>query len=109
MMAAGKGPLDMVKQLRQMQQQLAEARESLATEMVEVTTGGGAVRIKMSGTQECHRVVIDPKLLEQGDAAMLQDLVLLAINQAIHESQVVAARRLGPMASALGPGGMGGD
>lgn len=98
------GPEGMMDRLQQLQQQLEEAQADLAAEMVEVTAGGGAVRIKMSGTQECHQVSIDPELLEEGDAEMVQDLILLAVNQAIHESQVVAARKLGPMASMLGPG-----
>lgn len=104
----GKPPSGMMAQLQQMQEQLARAQESLADEMVEVTAGGGAIRIKMSGTQECHSVTIDPALLEDGDLDMIQDLLMLAINQAIHESQVVAARKLGPLASALGPGAGGG-
>jgi DNA-binding protein YbaB len=58
----------------------------------------------MSGTQQCHQVTIDPSLVEDGDVEMLQDLVLLAINQAIHESQVVAARKLGPLSGGLGQG-----
>lgn len=100
----GRDPRAMRAQLQQMEQQLQQAQQALAGEMVEVTTGGGSVRIKMSGTQECHQVTIDPELLDEADAEMLQDLLLLAINQAIHESQVVAARKLGPLTSALGPG-----
>lgn len=96
------GPGGMREQLKRMEEQLQQAQRALADEMVEVTTGGGAVRIKMSGTQECHQVSIDPDLLVEADAEMLQDLLLLAINQAIHESQVVAARKLGPLASAPG-------
>lgn len=94
----------MMAQLKKMQQQLEQAQEDLADEMVEVTTGGGAVKVKMSGTQRCHEVTIDPALLEEGDAAMLQDLILLAVNQAIHESQVVAARKLGPLSGGMGQG-----
>lgn len=97
------GEAGLMAQLQQMQDQLQQAQQELADETVEVTTGGGSVRIVMNGTQECHQVVIDPKLLEDGDVEMLQDLVLLAVNQAIHESQVLAARRLGPLASAFGP------
>jgi DNA-binding protein YbaB len=55
----------------------------------------------MSGTQECHRVIIRPELLVAGDAARLQDLVLLAVNQAIKDSQLLAARRLGPLTGEL--------
>jgi DNA-binding YbaB/EbfC family protein len=103
----GKSPSGMMAQLQQMQQQLERAQESLADEMVEVTAGGGAIRIKMSGTQECHSVTIDPTLLEEGDLEMIQDLLMLAINQAIHESQVAAARKLGPLASGHIPGAGG--
>jgi DNA-binding YbaB/EbfC family protein len=105
-MAKGRsgGAKGMMAQLQKMQQQLEQAQEELADEMVEVTTGGGAVRIKMSGTQRCHQVTIDPALLEEADAEMLQDLVLLAVNQAIHESQVVAARKLGPLSGGMGQG-----
>jgi DNA-binding YbaB/EbfC family protein len=101
---SGRGEEAIAAQLQQMQQRLEEAQKALEGEMVEVTTGGGAVRVKMSGTQRCHEVQLSPDLIESGDVDMLQDLILLAFNQAIHESQVVAARRLGPMASGMIPG-----
>jgi DNA-binding protein YbaB len=53
-------------------------------------------------------VSIDPGLLEAGDAEMLQDLVMLAVNQAIHDSQAMAARKLGPLSEGLGGLGLGG-
>lgn len=98
---------DMMGQLKKMQEQLEQAQSELEHETVEVTTGGGSVRIVMSGTQECQQVTIDPKVVEQGEVELLQDMVLLAINQAIHESQVLAARRLGPLAGGFGPEGPG--
>lgn len=106
-MSKGKGTgSDMMGQLKKMQEQLQRAQSELEHETVEVTTGGGSVRIVMSGTQECREVTIDPEAVEQGDVELLQDMVLLAINQAIHESQVLAARRLGPLAGGLGPQGL---
>lgn len=97
----------MLSQLRQMKDRLEQAQQELASEMVEVTSGGGKVRVKMSGTQECHAVQIAPDLIESGDLGKLEQLLMLAVNQAIHESQVVAARKLGPMAGGL-PFGRGG-
>jgi hypothetical protein len=47
-------------------------------------------------------LTIKPELLQAGDVEMLQDLILLAVNQAIHDSQVLAARNLGPLAGGLG-------
>ena len=91
----------MLGQLRDIQKKLEATKQAPADETVEASAGRGAVRVVMSGTQECHRVVIDPELLAQGDAARLQDLVLLAVNQAIKDSQLLAARRLSPLAGDL--------
>jgi len=102
---SGKGVL---AQIQQLQQDLQQAQAKLAEEVVEVSAGGGAIKIQMSGTQECKKVEIDPQLLKEGDKEMLQDLILLAINQAISDSQAMAARKLGPMTSGLNFPGLGG-
>lgn len=95
-------------QMEELQRKLVQTQEALAVETVEASAGGGAVRVIMSGTQECQQVVIAEELLKDADVEMLQDLVLLAVNQAIHDSQALAARRLGPLAGGLGmPGGGG--
>jgi DNA-binding YbaB/EbfC family protein len=111
-MTKGKGPRmsgkGMLSQIQRLQQELQQAQAELAEEAVEVSAGGGAIRIKMTGTQECKEVVIDPQLLEEGDVEMLQDLILLAINQAIRDSQDMAASKLGPMTGGLGIPGLGG-
>jgi hypothetical protein len=96
------GGKELLSKMQSLQDQLLKAQENLAGEMVEASAGGGAVTIKMSGTQQCHAVTIKPELLQAGDVEMLQDLILLAVNQAIHDSQVLAARNLGPLAGGLG-------
>ncbi len=99
---------NMMAQVQELQEKLVQAQEDLADLTVDVSTGGGAVRLVMSGTQECREVTIDADLLEAGDVEMVQDLILLAINQAVQESQALAAKRLGPLAGGLGPLGGGG-
>jgi DNA-binding YbaB/EbfC family protein len=96
------GSGNIMAQMQELQQQLMQTQEQLADENVEASAGGGAVRVIMSGTQECKQVVIDESLLQGNDVEMLQDLVLLAVNQAIHDSQALAARRLGPLTGGLG-------
>ena len=98
----------MLTQIQRLQQELQQAQAELAEEVVEVSAGGGAVRIQMTGTQECKMVEIDPQLLEEGDIEMVQDLLLLAINQAIRDSQNLAASKLGPMTGGFGIPGLGG-
>ena len=92
----------MASEANRFQQDLARAQAELAQRMVESSAGGGAVKVLMSGTQECHKVEIDPGLLEERNAEKLADLVLLAINQAIKDSQLLAARRLNPLGGSMG-------
>jgi hypothetical protein len=86
-----------------MDQELRKAQSELAQSSVEATAGRGAVKITMSGTQECLSVDITQDILESGDARQLADLVLLAVNQAIRDSQLMAARRLSPFSGDLDP------
>jgi nucleoid-associated protein EbfC len=86
-----------------MQAELAQAQADLADQTIEASAGGGAVKVVMTGTQECRSITIDPGLMQSGDASMVQDLVLLAVNQAIRDSQLLAARRLGPLTGGLAP------
>lgn len=100
----GKGMMD---QIQRLQKQLEEAQASLADEVVEGSAGGGSVKVFMTGAYECKGVEIAPDVLSEGDVEMLQDLVMLAINQAVGESQDLAARRLGPLTGGLGIPGLG--
>ncbi len=93
--------MDMLGQLRDMQKKLEETREALAHETVEASTGRGAVRVVMSGTQECQEIHLSPELIGEADVDRIEKLVLLAVNQAIQDSQVMAARRLGPITGPL--------
>ncbi len=98
---SGGSLLGMAAQLRKLQKQLKDAQSALAEETVEARAAGGAVRVVMSGTQECRAVTISPELLAGNDSERLGELLCLAINQAIRDSQSLAARRLGPMAKGL--------
>jgi DNA-binding YbaB/EbfC family protein len=92
----------MMQQIKKMQEQLAAAQAALAEETVTATAGGGAIKVTMTGDQNCRAVVIDPALLEDADAEMLQDMVLSAVNLALEKSRELASERLGPLAGGLG-------
>lgn len=86
------------------QEELRKAQEELRAASVEASAGGGAVTIRMSGTQECLSVSISPELLAAGDTDRLEGLLVLAVNQAIQDSQLLAARRLSPFTDQLDQG-----
>jgi DNA-binding YbaB/EbfC family protein len=97
----GGNPMGMMGQLQKLQEQVQQAQEQLALETVSETAGGGAVKITVTGAQVLTDIWIDPDLLKDADAEMLQDLLLTAVNKALDASRAMAATRLGPMASGL--------
>jgi len=97
----GGNPMGMMGQIQKLQEQLVQTREELATELVTASVGGGAVTILMTGAQFCQSVSISPALLKEGEAEMLQDLLVSGINQAIELSQTLAAERLGPLTGGM--------
>jgi DNA-binding YbaB/EbfC family protein len=99
--AGGGGQAGMMQQLQRMQQQMAEAQEHLAQESVTATAGGSAVKVTMSGDQKCQSVEIDPSLLKDADAEMIQDLVLTAVNLALDKARELQEQVMGPLAGGL--------
>ena len=97
---------DMLSGFQRLKEGLARAQAELAEETIEASAGGGAVRVVMTGTQQCQAVTVAPQLLEDGDVEMLQDLIALAVNQAIRDSQELASRKLGPLTGGLEIPGM---
>lgn len=92
---------NMMKQLQQMQKQLAATQEALAEETVTATVGGGVIEVVATGDQRVESIKVDPEVLEDADVAMLQDLLLTAVNSALEQSQELAAEKLGPLAGGL--------
>ena len=98
----------MMKQVQQMQVEMAKAQEELKNEVVEASAGGGMVTIKMSGDLELREVKIDPQAVDPDDVELLQDMVLAATNEALRSAQELASRKLGAATGGLGgAGGLG--
>ncbi len=91
----------MMNQLRKLQEQMEQAQARLAEETVSGTSGGGAVKVTMTGDQRCTEVVVDPEFLKDADAEMLQDMLLTAVNQALDNSRKLQEERMGPLSGGL--------
>jgi DNA-binding YbaB/EbfC family protein len=97
----GKDPNAMLGQLQALQQQMAETQEALGNETVEATAGGGAVTVVMTGHQVLQSLKLNPEIINADDAEMLQDLIIVAINEAVAKSRKMAEERLGPLTGGL--------
>ena len=99
----------MLKQVQQMQAEMAKAQEELKNETVEATAGGGTVTVVMTGELQVKDVKIDPEAVDPDDVELLQDLVLAAFNEALRSAQELQQRKLGAATGGLGDlgGGLG--
>jgi DNA-binding YbaB/EbfC family protein len=77
----------MIKQVQKMQADVSQMQEQLKDILVEVTAGGGAVRIVMNCKQEVKELHVDPEILVPEDVDMLQDLLVAAFNEGVRQSQ----------------------
>lgn len=99
----------MMKQVQKMQADMAAAQESLKSEVVTGTAGGGVVTVEVTGELVVKSVTIKPEAVDPDDVEMLNDLVLAAVNEGLNAAQELAAQRLGAVTGGLGgPGGLGG-
>jgi DNA-binding YbaB/EbfC family protein len=97
----------MLKQVQQMQADMAQAQDQLKNEVVEASAGGGMVTVKVSGDLEIKEIKIDPDAVDPEDVELLQDMVLAATNEAIRSAQELANRKLGGLTGGLDLGGLG--
>lgn len=95
----------MMQQIKKLQEQMEQAQAELAVDTTTATVGGGAIKVTMTGDQRCKAIEIDPELLKDADAEMLQDMLLSAVNMALDQSRKMQEERMGPLAGGLG--GMG--
>jgi hypothetical protein len=86
--------MKMVKQAQQMQAKMAKMEEELEREVIEVSSGGGAVTVRMNGRQELVGLSISEAVFKEGDREMLEEMVLGAVNEAHQKASELAKERI---------------
>ncbi|MGZ8735149.1 MAG: YbaB/EbfC family nucleoid-associated protein, partial [Acidimicrobiia bacterium] len=85
----------MMRQMQQMQADMAAAQEALEAETVEATAGGGVVKAVVTGAGVLQAVSISPDVVDPDDVEMLEDLVVAAVSEALRLAQERASERMG--------------
>jgi DNA-binding YbaB/EbfC family protein len=98
----------LLQQVGEMQQQMQQAQQELATETVEASAGGGMVTVTATGAGEIKAIRIDPKAIDPDDPELLADMILAAVNEALRSAQSLAESKLGGLAGGLGGLGLPG-
>ena len=91
---------NMMKQAQQMQEDLQKAQEAIAAMEVTGESGAGMVSVVMTGRHDVKRVRIDPQLLRE-DAAMLEDLIAAAVNDANRRVERMTQEKMANVTSGI--------
>jgi len=88
--------------MSQAKQQYESLQKKMQQTVVEASSGGGTVKVKMDGRKQVLGIVIDPEAVKAGDIEMLQDLVTAAVNEAGRKIDQEMQSSVGGMLGGLG-------
>lgn len=97
---------NLMKQAQRMQRQMEEGQKELETKEFTATTGGGAVTATVNGKKELLSLKLQEEIVDPEDIETLQDAILAAVNEAIHQADAANEELMGKMTGGLG--GLGG-
>jgi DNA-binding YbaB/EbfC family protein len=96
----------MLQQAQQMTGKLQEVQDELARQSVSGGAGGGMVRADVDGKGALKKINIDPSVVKPGDVEMLEDLVVVAVQEAQRKARELAESEMKKAAGGLGLGGL---
>lgn len=91
----------MMKQIQKMQENIQKLQEELNQRTVEVTAGGGAVKVVITGKHEIRSLAISKDVVDPDDVEMLQDLVLAAVNEGIKKAEEMVSTEMAKVTGGL--------
>ena len=91
----------MMKQAQEMQSRMAEMQKRLETEEITGQSGGGMVRVTLTGKGEARRISIDPKIVDASEKEVLEDLIVAAINDARAKVDARLSEEMGKLTGGL--------
>ena len=96
-----------MKQAKAMQEKMAEMQKKLEEAEIEGTSGGGAVKVIMSGKHDLKKIDIDSTLMKEDEKEVLEDLIIAAVNDANTKISEHMNNELGSLSGGMGlPPGM---
>lgn len=96
----------MLKQAQKMQEDMATLQTDLETREYTATSGGGSVNVTVDGKHLIKSIKINPDIIDPDDAEMIEDLVTVAVNEAINNAIRTAEEEMGAITGGLNLPGM---
>jgi len=93
--------MNIQKLMRQAQQMQERVQREMAELILEASSGGGMVVVRMNGHKQLVGVTIDREVIDPEDPALLGDLVLTAVNEAARKVDETLQAKLGALGGGL--------
>ncbi len=103
-MPGGMNMNNLMKQAQKMQEQMMKTQSELEEKVIDVTSGGGAVKVVINGKKEVQEIKINPEVVDADDVEMLEDLVLTAVNEAIRQIEEMVNGEMSKVTGGMGAG-----
>ena len=84
----------LLKQAQKMQADMLKTQEDIEAKEVEVTSGGGAITLVMTGKKRIKSIKIKKEVVDSDDVEMLEDLIMTAVNEGIAKIEDVAENEM---------------
>lgn len=101
-MMGGMNMNQLMKQAQKMQKEAVKLQEELEAKTFEISSGGGAIKVVISGKKEIKEIKIDPSVVDADDIEMLEDLIMSAVNEAIRQADETYQREMGKLTGGMG-------
>ncbi len=90
-----------MKQAQKMQEQMAKTQAELENKTVEVSAGGGKVKVTANGAGDVIAIKIDKEVVDPEDVEFLEELVLSAVKQAVEQGKALAQSEMSRITGGL--------
>jgi DNA-binding YbaB/EbfC family protein len=96
----------LIKQAQKMQAQMAKTQAELAEKTVEVSAGGGKVRVVANGAGDVLSIRIDTTIVDPNDVEFLEEVLLSGVKEAIQKGKALAQSEMTKITGGLGMPGL---
>ena len=106
MPGGGMNMQQLMKQAQKMQKQMEEMQENMSSKSLEVSAGGGAIKVTINGEKQITDLKISPDVVDPDDVEMLQDLVISAVNEAIRQIEDASSSQMSKITGGMNMPGL---
>ncbi len=86
---------NLMKEAKKMQADMQKSQEELASKEFDVSAGGGAINVKVTGEKVIKEIKINKDVVDPDDVEMLEDLILTCVNEALRKVDAAQSQELG--------------